>query len=273
MIKALMAEDLKRLIQQENEDNYLIVDVRQPQEFRLDHIPGSVNIPLAEIQLDPYVFEDNRKLIFCCTRGSRSKVAAIFVAETGYNQDRLFHLHDGMFEYTGEILLDIPKVELFSKEMAPLDAMEKALDFEKGAYKFYMLAKEKVPGTPLYNLLTQMAADEHHHAKSIFKQIKKLENLHMDFEAYFQACKGEILEGGKPFREVKDFLSKTHENACMDIVEFAIELEYGAYDLNKTVSEELETPSLKEMFVDLAQAEKSHLDQMISALELCQPDD
>ncbi|MFH2058732.1 MAG: rhodanese-like domain-containing protein [Pseudomonadota bacterium] len=269
MIQGLSANALQKMIKEEKENQYLIVDVRQSEEYRLDHIPGSVNIPLPEIQFDPYIFDDDRKVIFCCTRGPRSKVAAIFVSEVGYDENKLFYLKEGLFEYTGEILLEMPRVDLFYQDINSYAIMEKAIDFENGAFRFYTLAKEKLIGTNIYPIMEKMAKDEVAHGKSIYNRLRKIENVDMDFEAYFKTCNGQVLEGGKSFREIKEFLSKGSSNPCMDILDFAIELEYCAYDLYKIMAENFKSEHIKDIFFQLAQSEKKHLDQMINALKLC----
>lgn len=269
MIKGLSAKALQKMIKEEKEDEYLIVDVRQAEEYRLDHIPGSMNIPLPEIQFDPYIFDDDRKLIFCCTRAVRSKVAAIFVSEVGYDEKKLFYLKEGLFEYSGEILLEMPRVDLFYQDINSYAVMEKAIDFEKGAFRFYTLAKEKLAGTKIYPAMEKMAKDEIAHGKSIYNRLRKIDNIDLDFQTYFRTCKGQVLEGGKSFREIEEFLSKGSSNVCMDILDFAIELEYCAYDLYKIMAENTKSEQIKGIFFHLAQAEKKHLDQVINALELC----
>jgi len=68
----------------------VLVDVREPGEFRSEHIPGAVNLPLS--QIDPAALPDlaGRKLIVHCRTGSRAKQAcnklrAAAAVETIYN--------------------------------------------------------------------------------------------------------------------------------------------------------------------------------------------
>lgn len=269
MATGLTGPQLQALMADENEKNYLVVDVRQPEEYRLDHIPGSVNIPLAEIQFDPYSFDDNRKLIFCCTRGSRSKVAAIFVMDAGYDTDMIYHLQSGMFEYSGELLLEMPRIDLFPEDMSMESVMKTAINFEKGAFRFYSLAKNKTAGTEVYKVLSKMAKDEVAHAKAVFNRMSDQKPSGDAFDTYFKTCSGNFLEGGKPFKLVQDYLQKSSSNPCMDVLDFAVELEYCAYDLYKTMAENVGEKPLENMFYSLAQAEKKHMEQVIAALELC----
>ncbi len=270
MIRSLSASALENFINNQNEKDYLIVDVRLHQEYRLDHIPGSVHIPLAQIQFDPYLFEEDKKLIFCCRSGRRSKVAAIFVAETGYKEEYLYNLTGGMVEYTGEILLDYPRIDLFPSDFDIIEFMEKAIDLEKGAFYFYSQAKESLKDTPLYEVMAKMVQAEIAHAKSIFKQLNRIQKYEMGFDLFFDSCNGQILEGGKSIEKVKTLFKDSSSSSHIDILDFAIELEFCAYDLYKVMAGNIAGKQLQNMFYALAQAEKKHLAQIIQALELCE---
>lgn len=62
----------------------LVVDVRTPEEFAYDHVPGSINIPLNEIpdRLDE-IRSFNRPLILCCASGNRSGYATAYLCSHG----------------------------------------------------------------------------------------------------------------------------------------------------------------------------------------------
>lgn len=269
MVNLLTADALKEFIKEKKEKDYLIVDVRQPEEYRLDHIPGSVNIPLAEIQFDPYLFDEGRDIVFCCTRGVRSKVAALFVADSGHKEQKLYHLQEGLVDYSGEILLNVPRIDLIPKDINPEAVMKKAIDFEKGAWRFYILASEKTAGSELSPVFKKMINDEMSHGKAIFRELTKISRLNSEFNTYFDQCEGDILEGGQSFEKIRSFLDSDDASSCMDMLEFAIEIEYQAYDLYKTMAENTGEQAVESMFFMLAQAEKKHLDQLIRSLDLC----
>ncbi|NOX34673.1 MAG: hypothetical protein GXP56_13240 [Deltaproteobacteria bacterium] len=268
MVKELSAKILQRFIKDKTEEEYLIIDVRQQNEYRLDHIPGAENIPLAEIQFDPFVFDDDRKLIFYCRSGGRSKVAAIFVAEAGYDEKKLYHLKGGMLEYSGKIINDMPRVDLFPADITPAGIMEKSIDLEKGAFYFYTHVKDQFKGSELYHVMKNMAKDEISHAKAIYNKMKKRNDIEMEFDLFFNSCKGDIIEGGKSLKEAGKFFSDISNT--IDIVDFAIDLEFSAYDLYKNMAENFKEESLKEMFYTLAQVEKEHMEKMIQLIELCE---
>jgi rhodanese-related sulfurtransferase/rubrerythrin len=271
-MKELTPEQLKQLIADTREESFLIVDVRQAAEYRLDHIPGAVNIPLAEIEFDPFVFDEKKKVIFYCRHGIRSKVAAVLATEVGLNKENAFHLGGGMMGYTGEILLDVPRVDHFAPDMTLAAVMERAINFEKGAFLFYDAAKEKFIGTPLYDAMVKMSQAEAGHAKIIFKMLSAQEPARLPFEDMFDSCPGDILEGGKSFDEMTAFLEGVSSENTVDILEFAIEIEFCAYDLYKTMAEHAKGPVIKNMFFTLAEAEKKHMSAMINSLELIYPE-
>ncbi|MBW2506948.1 MAG: hypothetical protein JRD19_07785 [Deltaproteobacteria bacterium] len=49
-IPAMTAEEVRQFITEKHPDDYNLVDVRQPREYEIDHIPGANLIPMAELK-------------------------------------------------------------------------------------------------------------------------------------------------------------------------------------------------------------------------------
>lgn len=63
----------------------LIADVRTPQEYAAGNIPGSINIPLADIEKRLAEFgSKNGYIIVYCRTGNRSGKAEAFLKSQGY---------------------------------------------------------------------------------------------------------------------------------------------------------------------------------------------
>ena len=62
----------------------LIVDVRQPDEFRQMRIAGAKLIPLNELYRRMKELPSSREIACICATGSRSKSAAKILAKAGY---------------------------------------------------------------------------------------------------------------------------------------------------------------------------------------------
>lgn len=66
--------DLKNMIS-ENKQDYVVVDVRDPAEFKEGHIPGAINIPSETFAAGSGVLSKEKKIIVYCNTGSRSYLA------------------------------------------------------------------------------------------------------------------------------------------------------------------------------------------------------
>ena len=72
-------DDLCEVMKQ-SPQSLVIVDVRKPEEFAEQHIPGAINIPLGELGSHIEDLNGKEKIITVCTKGGgRSEEAAIFL--------------------------------------------------------------------------------------------------------------------------------------------------------------------------------------------------
>lgn len=85
----------------ERETDYVILDVRTPQEFAAGHIPNAINIPnetigASEISALP---DKDQLILVYCRSGRRSKEAAQKLVSLGYTSIVEF---GGILDWTGE---------------------------------------------------------------------------------------------------------------------------------------------------------------------------
>jgi adenylyltransferase/sulfurtransferase len=84
-----------------------VLDVREPQEYQINRIPGSVLIPLGELpgrvgELDP-----NAEIVTQCKMGGRSAKAAAFLRERGFTNVR--NLTGGILAWIDQVDPSQPK--------------------------------------------------------------------------------------------------------------------------------------------------------------------
>ena len=89
----------------QDESDYLIVDVRRPDEFAEGHIAGAINVPNETIEDEmPAELPDKEQiLLIYCRSGNRSKDASQKLADMGYTNVYEF---GGINTWEGEIVTD-----------------------------------------------------------------------------------------------------------------------------------------------------------------------
>ena len=76
---------LEAIEMMESEKDYIIVDVRTPEEFADGHIEGAINIPLDTISTSiPELPNKNQLIMIYCRSGNRSNQAANKLDDLGY---------------------------------------------------------------------------------------------------------------------------------------------------------------------------------------------
>lgn len=90
---------LKEMLDAKHE--LLLIDVRQPWEFKVCHISGSKNIPLGELDQNFDQLPNEVDIVTICHHGMRSKQAAHLLQSCGY--DRVINLQGGVDTWAQEI--------------------------------------------------------------------------------------------------------------------------------------------------------------------------
>ncbi len=86
----------------ESETNYIILDVRRPDEFASGHIPNAINIPnesIGDEEIAELPDKDQLILVYCRS-GNRSKQASAKLVKLGYTNIVEF---GGINDWNGEI--------------------------------------------------------------------------------------------------------------------------------------------------------------------------
>lgn len=87
----------------EETNQYVIVDVRTEEEYNEGHIPGSINIPVDELENRIHELKPvkGKPLLLVCRSGSRSMFAGMILADKGFAN--LYNLSGGMMAWTGPL--------------------------------------------------------------------------------------------------------------------------------------------------------------------------
>lgn len=76
-------------------DETVVIDVRNPDEYRSGHVPGASLIPVNSVFQRSGELPTDKKILFVCAVGQRSALAAEMAAAAGLPADRLFNMEGG----------------------------------------------------------------------------------------------------------------------------------------------------------------------------------
>ena len=83
-----------------------VIDVREPWEFAIARLPGTTNIPLAEVPQRLHELDHDAEIVMMCKVGGRSRRAAEFLAARGFQ--RVANQTGGIDAWTREIDPSLP---------------------------------------------------------------------------------------------------------------------------------------------------------------------
>ena len=99
--KSITAKEAEEIMK--SQSNYIILDVRRPDEFAEGHIPNAINIPNESIGSDEIAQLPNKNqlILVYCRSGRRSAEAASKLVALGYTNIVEF---GGILDWHGEIV-------------------------------------------------------------------------------------------------------------------------------------------------------------------------
>ena len=263
-ITTLAPGEVQAVLDKDKEGEFLLLDVRQPEEYEAGHIPGAMLIPLGELEARHKELEQDKKIITYCRSGHRSMAAAIALCELGYKD--VHHLEGGILNWLYETISGMPEVrpELVTEAADVKDILILAIKLEKGSRDFYVAAKEKAASPQAKEKFRMLADAEDGHMQRLWERAITLlgKGALPPLEKFKQELKVEYMEGAI---EVSPALARVDEKFSdeMEALEIALEKEYMSYDFYKRTSTLVEDPGAKTLLHELAVEERNHADILI----------
>lgn len=100
MIQEINSKTLSEKINVHEE--MVLIDVRQPWEYKICHLEGSLNIPLGILPDCTDTIPVGKKIVIICHHGVRSKQAAIMLSQFG-GFSEVYTLQGGLDAWAQEI--------------------------------------------------------------------------------------------------------------------------------------------------------------------------
>lgn len=266
-IHHLYPDEVEDLQRSQREEKYLLIDVRQPEEYASSHIPGARLLPLPELEERISEIPVGRDVIFYCRSGSRSSVAATLLADMQAARTGIIgNLVGGILAWEGADIRHIPHLETFPADLPMHQILYRAMNLEKGAHLFYL----DLAADPRWtDMARELGGVERRHARALYgfwiRHHPALE--HEPFDALFERIDGNVMEGGKPMAAWLARLEAQGVQRQLRLLEVACEIEYHSYDLYRTLAHRAAAGSEEEQaYLTLANQEKAHIRIVTKAL-------
>ncbi|OGN97608.1 MAG: hypothetical protein A2Z77_04395 [Chloroflexi bacterium RBG_13_51_36] len=266
-ITTLAPDKVEAILDKDKKGEFLLLDVRQPEEYADGHIPGAMLIPLGELEARQDELERGKKIITYCRSGHRSMAAAIALCGLGFKD--VHHLEGGIVNWRYETIggLSEARPELVTEAADVKDILMLAIKLEKGSWDFYVAAKEKAASTQAKEKFQMLADAENGHMRRLWERAITLlgKGALPPLEKLKQELKVAHMEGGI---EISPALAKMAEKFSdeMQALEIALEKEYMSYDFYKRTSALVGDPSAKTLLHELALEERNHADILLRRL-------
>lgn len=264
----ITAEQLRTYTAKHKEAEYLLIDVREAEEYQAAHVPGAKLIPLLEIdaRADELRQAPEQLRIFYCRSGARSGRAAAYLAQR-VGLSNVFNLAGGMMAYDGHRLPDFPNLRAFDDTGTVPEILRRAIDLEKGADRMYSVLQEHLKNDPAGAVIGGLAKAERAHGRAVYNALKTLGEQQLDdFAKLYDELPGDILESGQSFEQAVEQAEAVAQHGTASLLELALELELRAYDLYRSLAHQAEQEDLRSTFLDLADQEKRHARTVLRTL-------
>lgn len=264
---SLEPNKIKELLDKDSRNEFLLLDVRQPEEYAAGHIAGAVLIPLGELESRHTELSRAKKIIVYCRTGRRTMAAGIVLCRLGF--ENLYHLKGGIENWAYNTVKEKPgrKPGLIPETSWPKDILVLAMKLEKGSAEFYLQAADKVQPPETKQLFRTLAAFEERHMQKVYEKAERTlgRGYLPPWEQLRRDLKVEYMEGGV---EVSSRLAEINENFRdeMEALEMALEKEYLAYDFYQRASVLLPDADARILLHSLALEERGHADTVLNRL-------
>jgi rhodanese-related sulfurtransferase/rubrerythrin len=265
----ISVERLREYMGRHHEQEYLLVDVRQPDEYTKGHLPGSVLIPLGELPERLLELPVDKDVIFYCRSGKRSRGAALLTGSQSYVAGTVFNMTGGILAWNGHLLHETPNLKTFDLSGTDQDVLLQAMNLERGAERFYLALRQRYGSIPWANSLASLAGAEEAHARMIYRFWAEGQADPPSFTTVYTALAGDVIEGGYSSAALVAMLEEQPLEPCRTTLEMALTIEYAAYDLSRNMAHRFQGQPMAQVFNAIAEMEKEHMQLAAKGLALC----
>jgi rhodanese-related sulfurtransferase/rubrerythrin len=265
-VPSLDADAARRLTAETPVEDLTILDVRQPNEYEREHLPGARLIPMPQLverigELDPH----QTTLVYCAV-GGRSRMAAQIMAAKGF--ERVYNLSGGIRAWNAHKAVGPQDqgLELFTGRESPEQTLVVAYALEGGLFDFYETMRARVHNPEVRALFKKLGTIEEKHQQRLLEAYAALTGRAVSRRDFEKEALPQVVEGGLSTEEYAARFEPDWESP-QDVIALAMSIEAQALDLYQRAAAQSTQPQSAVTLNRIAAEEQAHLAQLGSLLE------
>lgn len=246
-VRRISIDEARRLLQR---SDILLVDVRQPEEYKKGHIPGAVLIPLPEIPDRLKELNTEKEIITYCRLGRRSFAAAQLIADE--LNIEVYTIDGGIMAWNGLVAKgDVEEgLQLTRYLRMPEEFISLAYTLEDGSERFYKKLADLFLDKKAKELFNTLSLAEENHKKRISEKWKGL-LIDERFKDYMES--GLII--GEAIEKIAEKID------LREALEYSMQIEINSLDLYMKILRIVDE-NTRAYFREIIEEEKSHLKKL-----------
>jgi sulfur-carrier protein adenylyltransferase/sulfurtransferase len=260
-VKSLDAPAAKDYMSRAPADAFVLLDVRQPEEYENEHLPGAKLIPLADLGARLSELDPEKPAIVYCAIGGRSRVASQVLAGKGFKE--VFNLSGGIKAWNSEKAVGPEErgLDLFTGKESPEETLVVAYGLEEGLRRFYESMAPRVTNENARKLFAQLSTIEVKHQDRIFSEYLRATGDEVSREDFAEKTFAPAMEGGLTTEDYIRRYQPNLENPA-EVISLAMAIEGQALDLYQRAADRSKTGQSRDSLMQIAGEERSHLEQL-----------
>jgi rhodanese-related sulfurtransferase/rubrerythrin len=260
-VKSLDAPAAKDYMNRAAADAFVLLDVRQPEEYEAEHLPGAKLIPLADLGARLSELDPEKPAIVYCAIGGRSRVASQVLAGKGFKE--VFNLSGGIKAWNSEKAVGPQDLglDLFTGKESPEETLLVAYGLEEGLRRFYESMAPRVTNENARKLFARLSTIEVKHQDRIFSEYLRATGVEVSREDFAKKTFAPAMEGGLTTEDYIRRYQPNLENPA-EVISLAMAIEGQALDLYQRAADRAKTAQSRDSLMQIAGEERSHLEQL-----------
>jgi rhodanese-related sulfurtransferase/rubrerythrin len=267
-VETMTAEQVREFLDKHAPSDYNLVDVRQPGEYRQEHLPGARLIPVAELAGRMSELDPAKPTITYCASGMRSRAAASVLVTAGFTN--VASMAGGIKAWQGRTAAGSPEagMSFFTAAADADELIALAWLLEEGSRKFYSAVSLMQPAPEAAALFSSLAKAEEHHKETLEALYRDIAGREPgpDFPRGLSVAQStdDRMEGNV---SVSEALAWARGKETRELLELSVALETDSYDRYIKMSRIFPGENAKKVFAQLVAEEKAHLARMAELLD------